>query len=120
MSTDLGVFINFIVVLILFYLVSGEPLLDQSPDEFFEMSRSLVRRIRAALAQLFQDALNRVPAIEALPNEDTRRIKAEGVAGIRVEKNSPVIELLSQDQQRIGQWPLFIEHGLTSVSINIG
>ena len=69
--------------------------------------------IFAVLTEFFLDVFDGVPTVKALPDEYTYRIEAKGIARVRVEKDSPIVELLSEEYHWIGYRRTFVWHELS-------
>lgn len=83
--------------------VTHEPLHLKTPDKIIDVQRHLVGDPLRLGTKFSGDVVHAVPAVEQIPDENTRRVEAEGLSRIRIQEDCPAIEPRTENHQGVGQ-----------------
>jgi hypothetical protein len=85
--------------------VTGEAFRDQCINEHADMLSRVLGHVFGVVAKLLKEVIYGVPPVKERPQMNAGGVQAktaETIAGIGVEKNGPVVELLPEDDVWVG------------------
>lgn len=81
--------------------MTNESEFDGASDEILYVAGHIGRDILSGFPDFFLNFVQVVMAIKVLPDQDSDRIQAESVAGIRIKEERPVIKFFPKNNQWI-------------------
>ena len=101
MSTERGDFMMPEDILSSMGFVTNESEFDGVTDEILYVAGHIGRDILSCFPDFFRNFVQGVMTIKVLPDQDSDRIQAESVAGIRIKEDRPVIKFFPKNNQWI-------------------
>lgn len=97
--------------------MTNESEFDGVPDEILYVAGHIGRDVLSCFPDFFRNFVQGVMTIKVLPDQDSDRIQAESVAGIRIKEDRPVIKFFPKNDQRVCDnvfFSIFIHNVCTS------
>jgi hypothetical protein len=91
-----------------------ESLLDEFIQKCLKTIPDISRHVLSMVADLLNHVIEGLFPVKKLPHVHAGGAQAETTTGIGVEENGPVVKLLSEHDERVGNGFFTVFHGMTS------
>jgi len=97
-------------------LVPRQPVVGKLSDERDEVLTRFLRYLLSVDVQALEQVMDGVLPVKKFPHKDAGRVQTKAMAGIGVEEDRPVVELLAEYDERIPHGSAILIHGSASRS----